>query len=156
MAVALSSCSGSALEDVYAWPSYLPDGVTVIGECVIPGEMTGVSSPPEILADPEAFGVAILISPWEEWYGYDSADDFGRSFVPELPDGSVRTITLRDTEGITFDHQPVFTDKPATSVAWRESELRVYVTGLGLEFSEVKAIAEGLRPSSAARFPGCE
>lgn len=121
----------------------------------MPGEMVGISSPAEILADPAARGVAILISPWEEWYGYDSADDFGRSFVPELPNGSVLTIDVRDTEGIAFNHQPVFTDKSATSVAWRESEMVVYVTGLGLELEEVTAVAEGLRPSSVDRFPGC-
>ena len=156
LAVGLLGCDGGGgLDGVYAWPAYLPDRVTVTGECVVPDRMVGISSPAASLTDPGTDGVAVLIQPREEWHEIGDPDGFARYFAQDLPNGAATPLEIRETTGVGFIHQPAYSAKRAVSVAWEEAGQLILVTGFGLDLAEVRRVAESLEPAPSDRFPGC-
>ena len=141
------------LNDVRAWPAYLPQGVEVEGRCIGNYGLM-ITSPDERLADSNEAGVVIhLLSS----VGNRNPDTLPRLFLAQVPGlsiGQSSPLEIRDIDGITWQRTADYADRMVTGIAWSEGENAFSIEGVGLNVAELKRIAESLEPSFS-RWMGC-
>ncbi len=150
-----AGCASGSLEylnDLRLWPTYLPEGVTIEGECPDERYLTIRSK-----VDSEGGEPLLIIHMIDVGQEYDvSSLSRGFSdFVPDFPPQSAEPTTVRRIDGLSWQRIREISDDMATGVAWQEGPNLFSVEGVGMSLDEVEKVAEGLEPSFARWF-GCD
>ncbi len=152
LAVGCAQASLEYLSDLRLWPSYLPEGVAIDGQCPDERYLTIRSLTETETGDPLL--VIHMIDVGQE-YEVESLSRGFADFVPDFPPPSAVPATVRRIDGLSWQRIPDFSDDMATGVAWQEGPNLFSVEAVGLGLDEVERIAEGLEPSFSRWF-GCD
>ena len=152
---AITGCSSNEpeyLTDIYGWPDYVPDRLTVEQASCFGARFGQVSSinlvPVGSRMEDSAFSVLVM-----DWAPDLPLDDP----IPTLRNdfASLSPARIRNLDGFTVDFRSPETTQAWTGLVWQKGPVLVVVAGPVLTSDEVAKVAESIRPGDAADFEFC-